>query len=98
MRGALSRTREAIGMWIKGIDDLIQTDAIDSVYAGWNLITEPVTYDLLATYRSGNRPSIIDRFDDEEPAKAARDWFYLLLTGAIKKEQWEAGRTDVEAR
>jgi hypothetical protein len=56
---------------------------------------------LCVSYRSdeGDGYDVIDSFgENEQAANAAKDWFYLLLTGEIDKDEWEQGRTDSLAR
>lgn len=89
-------------MWIKGTNVLIQTDALDSVRLNFegSLDSAQRKCHLCVSYRNdgGDGYDVIDSFEDEQEAKAAKDWFYLVLTGEIDKDEWEQGRNDTLAR
>jgi hypothetical protein len=87
-------------MWIKGTDALIQTDALHFVNIGLERVwgEQLNEWALLAGYKATGAADIVDLFDTKDAANAAKDWFYLLLTGQINKAEWEQGRTDTLAR
>lgn len=85
-------------MWIKGIDALIQTDELNSVAVRGAFLGSD-RFNLYVSFRGLEAREVLDEFgDDEKVANAAKDWFYLLLTGEIDKDEWEQGRTDADKR
>jgi len=96
------------GRWIYGLADLINIDCLQQVSileTNWrhegskkSLVSICIQWTLYVVYSSGSGSSVIDKFDKESDAIAARDWFMLLLQGRIDIDDWNVGRKDRDWR